>query len=114
MNIEDLENKLVPTDELLADDSPIEPTTLDLGLIKEKIPTHSSKKLCEMIVCDRYFGFNQEISVMCMEELAERRVKGDVFDFENYIEEAYKELPPLDFSGGFDIRAVLTQAIRKP
>lgn len=67
-----------------------------------------------MIVCDRYFGFEQKISDVCMEELAKRRMAGDTFNFESYIDQAYNELPVLDFSMP-DIRTVLQQAIgRKP
>lgn len=97
----------------LDSNEPIEETTLDLGLVKTKVPEFTSKKLCDMIVCDRYFGFNQEIAVMCMEELAKRRINGDTFDFETCIEDSIKELPPLNISGDFDIRAILNQSIRK-
>jgi hypothetical protein len=49
-----------------------------------------------------------------MEELAKRRMAGDTFNFESYIDQAYNELPVLDFSMP-DIRTVLQQAIgRKP
>lgn len=92
---------------------PLEEVTLDLNLIKSKVPEFNSKKLCEMIVCDRYFGFNQDIAVMCMEELAKRRINGDSFDFETSIEDSLKELPPLNISGDFDIRAILNQSIGK-
>jgi hypothetical protein len=70
---------------------------LDLEVIKNNLPQYTSTKLCEMIVCDRYFGFNQKIAVMCMEELAQRRLTGDIFDFETYIEESLKQLPVLNF-----------------
>lgn len=90
----------------------LESITLDISVVKEKIPQYLSQKLCEMIVCDRYFGFNQEIAIMCMEELGKRRINGDSFEFENYIDESMKDLPPLDFSG-FDIRSILNQAINK-
>jgi hypothetical protein len=94
------------------DNEPYEEIKLNIDLIKSKIPTHSSKKLCEMIVTGRYFGFNEDIDVYCMEELAKRRINGDLFEFESYIDEAYKELPTLDFSlAGFDIRQVLNQVI---
>lgn len=101
MNFDDLE---------AFEDGEIEEVSLDIDLVKKNIPTYNSKKLCEMIVCDRYFGFNPDISIMCMEELAKRRVSGDTFEFENYIEESMKGLPALDFSG-FDIRKILSQAI---
>lgn len=94
------------------DDEEIEDVSLNIELVRKNIPTYNSNKLCEMIVCDRYFGFNQEISIMCMEELAKRRMNGDNFQFEDYIEESMKGLPSLDFSG-FDIRSMLSQALGK-
>ena len=97
-------------EELLGDDSPVEDVTLDLDLVKSLIPQYSNEKLCEMIVCDRVFGFEHKISVMCMEELAKRRIAGDVFNFESYIDQVQKEFPVLDFTIP-DIRTVLNQAI---
>ena len=70
----------------------------DSNFIKEKIPTYTSEKLCEIIVCDRYFGSFNAFAVSCMEELADRRIKGDQFEFEKYIESSLKDLPKLDFS----------------
>jgi len=90
---------------------PIIPVALDMNKIIENLPVYSNEKLCEMIVCDRYFGFGQKIQVICMEELAKRRVAGDTFDFESYIDKAYKQLPVLDFKK--DIRDVLKQAMGK-
>ena len=103
MNFDDLE---------AFNDDEIEEVSLNIELVRKNIPTYNSQKLCEMIVCDRYFGFNQEISIMCMEELGKRRMAGDSFEFENYIEESMKGLPVLDFSG-FDIRNILNQAINQ-
>jgi hypothetical protein len=85
---------------------------MDTQKIKDKIPTFTSKKLCEMIVCDRYFGCYREIGLACMEELATRRIAGDEFDFESYIEKALAELPPLDFSIP-DLRNVLQGLLAK-
>lgn len=108
-----LEDLLAAGFDLEDNSEPIEQVTLDVNLVKAKIPEHSSKKLCEMIVCDRYLGFNREIAILCMEELSNRRLAGDDFNFEDYIDQAMKELPPLDFSGGFDIRSMLSQVIKK-
>jgi hypothetical protein len=97
-------------DEFLNDDSPIENVKLDIDKVKENVPSFSNEKLCEMIVCDRYFGFGQKISPICMEELAKRRIAGDTFDFETYIDQAYKSLPELNFAIP-DLRTVLNQVI---
>jgi len=91
-------------------DEPIEDIKLDLEQVKATLPQCSNEKLCEMIVCDRYFGFGEKLSPICMEELARRRIAGDTFDFESYIDQTYKELPVLDLTIP-DVRSILHQAI---
>jgi hypothetical protein len=86
--------------------------SLDIKIVKEKIPSFSSEKLSEMIVCDRYFGCYREIAVFCMEELGRRRAAGNQFDFETYIENALASLPKMDFSVP-DLGDVMRQAIGK-
>ena len=86
--------------------------SLDIERIKNNIDQYSSVKLCEMIVCNRYFGINQEITVFCMEELAKRRINGDDFNFEKFIEDSNKELPELNFSIP-NFKDILHQAIKK-
>lgn len=84
--------------------------SLDLDKIRTMIPTYSSEKLSEMIVVERYIGFHPEVSVMAMEELAKRRMEGDPFVFENYIDQSLKSLPKLDFNL-LDLRTVMLNAI---
>lgn len=91
---------------------PEEAFGLDLNKIKSSIPTYTSEKLCAMIVCDRYFGFGQEMTVACMQELATRRIGGDTFHFEKFIEEELAKLPPLNF-GVPDLRATLAGLTKK-
>jgi hypothetical protein len=86
--------------------------TLDLATIREKIPSFSSEKLCEMIVCTRYFALEPAIIIACMEELSNRRHLGEVFDFEVWIETAYQDLPVLDFSNP-DFRTLLSKLTSK-
>lgn len=96
------------------EDEDLDDLTFDItSLEKElstKVPEFSSEKLCQIIVCDRYFNLNKDLAITCMEELAKRRIDGDNFEFENYIESSFKELPVLDFSMP-DLRSVLTAAI---
>lgn len=94
----------------LNNNEPIKESILDLDLVRTKVPTYTSEKLCEMIVCERYFGFHPDVSIMCMEELAKRRINGDNFPFEDYIEQAYAGLPKLQFDAP-DLRAVLHNVI---
>lgn len=98
--------------EELNDESEVKSVSLNLDSVKKNVPTFTSRKLCEMIVCDRYFGFAEKVSIHCMEELAKRREAGDNFDFETYIDNAYKELPQLNFNMP-DLRSVLNQVINK-
>lgn len=86
----------------------IEYSFLDINDLKDKIPTFDSQKLCEMIICHRYLGFNKDISLLCMNELSIRREAGDPFLFEDYISKSEKELPKLDFSLP-DLREILSQ-----
>jgi hypothetical protein len=91
-------------------DQEIKSVSLDLETVKTNVPKFSSQKLCEMIICDRYFGLGKNISSICMEELSKRRIAGDKFDFESHIDSAGKELPPLVFDMP-DLRTVLNQAV---
>jgi hypothetical protein len=92
-------------------DQEIKQVSLNLDTVKKNVPNFSSQKLCEMIVCDRYFGLGKKVSAICMEELAKRRLAGDKFDFESYIDNAGKELPPLVFDMP-DLRTMLNQAVK--
>lgn len=96
----------------LDDGIDIEFKPLDLEIVRKNIPTYSSQKLCEMIICDRYFGCYRDIAVMCMEELAARRASGDMFDFETQIEKGLLGLPKLNLKN-MDIRDVLGQMINQ-
>jgi hypothetical protein len=82
----------------------------DFDKIENNISNYLSNKLCEMIVCNRYFDFNKKITELCMKELSRRRLDGDSFDYESYIEKISKELPELKISQDMDIRAILSMA----
>lgn len=71
---------------------------LNINDVKNNLPNYNSEKLCEIIACDRYLGSYKEIAILCMEELSNRRIKGDSYNFEDFIEKSYKELPKLEFS----------------
>ena len=53
----------------------------------------SIKKICEIIVVDRYLGSLNQEAILCMEELAKRREAGDTFDYESFIDLELKKLP---------------------
>jgi hypothetical protein len=83
-------------DDVSLDDIEFKP--LDINEIKQNLHNYSSQKLCEMVVCDRYFGSFKEIGIICMEELANRRIAGDSFLFEQCIEDSFNELPVLNLN----------------
>jgi hypothetical protein len=86
---------------------------LDLKVVKEKLPSFTSEKLCEMIVCDRYFGCFRDIAVMCMEELARRRGEGSDFLFEEQIERKLASLPKLSTNFALpDLQEIITQVVK--
>lgn len=62
---------------------------------KENILKMSQDKLCEIIVCYRYLGLMQAESILAMEELAARRARGEVFNFEERIEKLSEGLPSI-------------------
>jgi hypothetical protein len=98
-------------DDLLKDDygdDLSEGLVLDLEKVKKNITEFSSDKLCEIVVSNRYLNFNEEVAVLCMEELARRRQNGDIFTFESVIADKQKELPPLDAALP-DLRSILGQ-----
>ena len=82
----------------------------NLQKIIDRLSGYTSQKICSMIVCDRYFGIDENLAIACMEELGNRRLQGDEFDFEGYIDEKLNELPKLDFSVP-DLRSVLGRMI---
>lgn len=77
-----------------------------------KLHEFSQEKLCEIIVCNRYFGTHQNLAIACMEELAKRRINGEVFDFEAYIDKSFQELPRLDFQLP-EISSIMRQFVGK-
>lgn len=95
-------------DEDVADYKP-----LNVNEVKQELPTYTSEKLCEMIVCDRYLGGYRELGIACMEELAKRRSEGSDFNFEEYIGKSINAMPSLNFNNMPDIRDVLRQFINK-
>lgn len=87
-NFEDLED--------FNDDSDFSELTED-ELLKN-ISTLPSVKLAEVIIANRYLNLYQELSLKAMEELGQRRIAGDSFQYEEYIETNMKDLPKIDFT----------------
>lgn len=64
----------------------------------ENINKFSTKKLCEIIICNRYLGVYADLITKCMEELSKRRENGDDFNFEEFIETEMNKLPNISIA----------------
>jgi len=87
-----------------------EATELNVAEIINNLPQYDLIRLCDIIICDRYLGFNPELATACMEELGKRRLAGETFNFEEYIEREYKGLPKFEVTMP-DLRTALDQVI---
>lgn len=92
--------------ELIDDDEDFEELTAEEIIVK--IPEFKSAKLADIIVAHRYLGFYKNLYVPCMEQLAKRRIAGDDWDFEQYIENQINDMPKLSFNLN-DLNAALVQ-----
>jgi hypothetical protein len=82
---------------------------------KKNISNLDSESLCARIACDRYFKSFKELSIICMEELAARRIAGDDYNFEDDIDNKFNllnEANKLEFTLP-DLGDVLRQVINK-
>jgi len=66
--------------------------------IRAQIHTFASTKLADVVIMARYIGLYKDLSVDAMKELSDRRVAGDSFKFEEYIEDNLSKLPKLNFT----------------
>ena len=78
--------------------------------IIDKLPEFTNIKLCEIIISDRYLSLNQKLALECMQELSKRRINGDNFNFEEYIEQKFEELPKINVNL-LDLSGVLNQVV---
>jgi hypothetical protein len=53
----------------------------------------SSETLCAHIVAYKFLGVNRQMAIKCMQEIALRKNKGDVFDYDGFINEELRKLP---------------------
>ncbi len=81
----------------------------DLESVKNNIHLYTKEKLCEMIVVTQYLHLDENISVICMEELSKRRELGDNFIFESYIDNLKKDLPVIDIPLIPDFSSILNK-----
>ena len=72
--------------------------------VKTNITTYSSTMLCRMILVQKSFNLNKDLTILCMGELARRRESGDLFNFEQFLDENKNLIPKLSFA--MDLNAV--------
>lgn len=65
--------------------------------LSKQIDTYHSHKLCDIVIAYRYLGMFKNIYKLCMQELGKRRAGGDLFDFEQYIENNLETMPKINF-----------------
>lgn len=111
-NLDSQEENLKDLAEQDLEENDVEDQAVSDQSIIDKIPTFTSKKLCEIIVCNRYINYNKNLAIKCMEELSKRRQGGDDFDFESYIEKSLSELPKLNFGSSLDLREILSNMVK--
>jgi hypothetical protein len=87
MNLNDLDEK---------DDEEFE--ELSEEEILANIPKFENIKLADIIVAHRYLGVCKNLYIPCMEELARRRIFGDNWSFEEYIEDQLNSMPKIQFN----------------
>lgn len=53
----------------------------------------SSEALAAHVILYKSLGLNKKIAIICMLELARRRLLGEEFDYENFIDTELKKIP---------------------
>jgi hypothetical protein len=94
-------------DELDSDNELDDAEDVSNETIKDNIIHYDSKKLCQIIVSNRYLNMNKDLAILAMQELSKRRQLGDDFNFEEFIEKSLEELPKINFSMP-DLRMILS------
>lgn len=55
----------------------------------------SSERLAAQVVLYKTLGLQKDLALICMAELSRRRGLGEDFDFETFIEQEIKKIPPI-------------------
>lgn len=91
--------KLFNIEELLADDhTDNQYDDLSEDQIVSNLPNLPVSKLADIVIMNRYIGSYKDLSVLAMKELSNRRLSGDDFQYEKYIDDNLGTLPKLDFT----------------
>lgn len=80
------------------DDSVSDLDSSQVNLSDVKVEDLDSENLCAIIATNRYLKLSNDLEIKAMQELASRRIKGDVFNFEKKISDIGSEFIPLNIS----------------
>ena len=58
----------------------------------------SNEVLAAHVVVYRHLGIQKQTAIICMEELSFRKNNGSDFNYEEYINEQLKQMPPIQLS----------------
>lgn len=90
--------KLFNIEEMEADEVEGEFEDLTEDQIRTMLPNFPGAKLADIIITSRYIGLYKELAVDAMQELSNRRLAGDSFQYEQYIDDNLQALPKIDFT----------------
>jgi len=75
---------------------------ISLAVLQKNIDNMSSACICEMINAIRQFGMGNDMLTLCMNELVERRKKGESYPYEKMIvAPTPMKMPKLDMVGRY-------------
>lgn len=66
---------------------------LSLEQLNDLIKSSSDESLATRVVIYRLLGLQKSLAILCMQELEKRRLAGNTFDFNSYIQEALDQSP---------------------
>lgn len=82
----------------LDDEQDVDLPKFSIEEFQKNIHSFSNEKLCSIIASSNVLKLNKEVVGLCMKELANRRLNGENFDFECYIETLASSYPKLEFT----------------
>jgi hypothetical protein len=80
------------------DENEVEYPEFSIEEFKKNLHSFKNEKLCTIIASSNALKLNKDTSTLCMQELASRRIKGENFDFEGYIEQLSSTFPKVDLT----------------
>lgn len=76
--------------------------------LQAAVKTVQSKVLASYVVAYRTLGYNKQLAILCMSELARRRKEGEDFEYEKFIDEEIQKVPKLQ---NLNLQSVMPQLL---